>query len=51
MNSEKINAALATGKRTYQAPDLVAFGQAKEMTRNANQPGPGDALFSILRHS
>jgi hypothetical protein len=51
MNSEKSSAVVSTGKRTYQAPDLVSFGHAKEITRNVNENGPGDAIFSILRHS
>ena len=43
--------ASENSKRSYKTPDLVVFGDAKEMTRNVNEVGPGDALFSVLRHS
>jgi hypothetical protein len=51
MNTEKNAATPETAKRAYEAPDLVRFGSAKEITQNVNQFGGGDAQFSLLRHS
>lgn len=51
MNIDKKLDASETGKLAYAAPELVAFGDAKLMTRNVNEVGPGDAIFSVLRHS
>ena len=51
MNTEKNSVTPETAKRAYEAPDLVQFGSAKEITQNVNQLGGGDAQFSLLRHS
>lgn len=51
MRTEECIQISANEKRVYIAPGLVLFGDAKDMTRNVNEPGPGDAIFSVLRHS
>lgn len=51
MNTEHVTAPSETSKLAYSAPVLVTFGDAKEMTRNINQVGSGDSLFSVLAGS
>ncbi len=52
MTNERVAAASSeTSKLAYSAPVLVTFGDAKEMTRNINQVGSGDSIFSVLAGS
>lgn len=51
MITEKCVDSSESQKLAYSAPDLIAFGDAKEMTRNVNEFGGGDVQFSLLRHS
>lgn len=48
---EKVDQGSVSSKRVYSAPELVVFGDVKDMTRNVNEVGPGDAFYSVLRHS
>lgn len=51
MKLDQDRAASKDSKRVYEAPELVALGAAKDITRNVNQLGGGDAVYSLLRHS